>query len=75
DDLDMRLRRAFERQLAVRHERLVRLETRLAAQHPGRTLALLRQKLDSLAARLPRAAREALRDRRQRLEGLAQTLN
>ncbi|MFO6380780.1 exodeoxyribonuclease VII large subunit, partial [Pseudomonas aeruginosa] len=27
DDLDMRLRRAFERQLAVRHERLVRLET------------------------------------------------
>ncbi|EMC2297632.1 TPA: exodeoxyribonuclease VII large subunit, partial [Pseudomonas aeruginosa] len=41
DDLDMRLRRAFERQLAVRHERLVRLETRLAAQHPGRTLALL----------------------------------
>ncbi|EQL39306.1 exodeoxyribonuclease [Pseudomonas aeruginosa VRFPA03] len=75
DDLDMRLRRAFERQLAVRHERLVRLETRLAAQHPGRTLALLRQKLDSLAARLPRAAREVLKDRRQRLEGLAQTLN
>lgn len=72
---DMRLRRAFERQLAVHHERLVRLETRLAAQHPGRTLALLRQKLDSLAARLPRAAREVLKDRRQRLEGLAQTLN
>jgi len=42
---------------------------------PGRTLALLRQKLDSLAARLPRAAREVLKDRRQRLEGLAQTLN
>ncbi|MEG7148016.1 exodeoxyribonuclease VII large subunit, partial [Pseudomonas aeruginosa] len=39
DDLDMRLRRVFERQLAVRHERLVRLGTRLAAQHPGRTLA------------------------------------
>ncbi|VFT47505.1 exodeoxyribonuclease VII large subunit [Pseudomonas aeruginosa] len=75
DDLDMRLRRAFERHLAVRHERLVRLETRLAAQHPGRTLALLRQKLDSLAARLPRAAREVLKDRRQHLEGLAQTLN
>ncbi|WP_044871934.1 exodeoxyribonuclease VII large subunit [Pseudomonas sp. LFM046] len=75
DDLDMRLRRAFERQLQVRHERLARLDTRLAAQHPGRTLALLRQKLDSLATRLPRAAREALKDRRQRLDALAQTLH
>ncbi|MCY1293380.1 Exodeoxyribonuclease 7 large subunit [compost metagenome] len=71
----MRLRRAFERQLQIRHERLARLDTRLAAQHPGRTLALLRQKLDSLAARLPRATREALKDRRQRLDALAQTLH
>ena len=75
DDLDMRLRRAFERQQQVRHERLARLDTRLAAQHPGRTLALLRQKLDNLAERLPRAARDALKDRRQRLDALAQTLH
>lgn len=75
DDLDMRLRRAFERQRQIRQERLARLDTRLAAQHPGRTLALLRQKLDSLADRLPRATREVLKDHRQRLETLAQTLN
>ncbi|MDH4564254.1 exodeoxyribonuclease VII large subunit [Pseudomonas sp. BN411] len=75
DDLDMRLRRAFERQLQIRHERLARLDTRLAAQHPGRTLALLRQRLDSLAERLPRAARDAIKDRRQKLDTLAQTLH
>ncbi|WP_375737526.1 exodeoxyribonuclease VII large subunit [Pseudomonas boanensis] len=75
DELDMRLRRAFERNLQVRHERLARLDTRLAAQHPGRVLTLLRQKLDSLSARLPRAARETLKDRRQRLDSLAQTLH
>ncbi|MBT8768226.1 exodeoxyribonuclease VII large subunit [Metapseudomonas boanensis] len=75
DELDMRLRRAFERNLQVRHERLTRLDTRLAAQHPGRVLTLLRQKLDSLSARLPRAARETLKDRRQRLDSLAQTLH
>jgi len=75
DDLDMRLRRAFERQLQVRQERIGRLQTRLQAQHPGRALALLRQKLDSLAARLPHATRAILRERRQRLDGLAQSLH
>ncbi|MDH4570889.1 exodeoxyribonuclease VII large subunit [Pseudomonas sp. BN414] len=75
DDLDMRLRRAFERRQQIRAEQLARLDTRLAAQHPGRSLALLRQKLDSLAERLPRAARDALKDRRQRLDALAQTLH
>ena len=44
-----------------RHERLGRLDTRLAAQHPGRALKLLGQRLDSLAERLPRAMREVLR--------------
>ncbi len=53
DDLDMRLRRAFERSLNTRRERLIRLETRLTGQHPGRQLALLRQRLNSLAERLP----------------------
>ena len=74
DDLDMRLRRAFEQRLNQRRERLARLDTRLAAQHPGRTLALLKQRLDSLAERLPRAMRETLKDRRQRLQAQVQTL-
>ncbi|WP_433886272.1 exodeoxyribonuclease VII large subunit [Pseudomonas vranovensis] len=75
DDLDMRLRRAFEQRLNQRRERLARLDTRLAAQHPGRTLALLKQRLDSLAERLPRAMRETLKDRRQRLQAQVQTLH
>lgn len=74
DDLDMRLRRAFEQRLNQRRERLARLDTRLAAQHPGRTLALLKQRLDSLSERLPRAMREALKDRRQQLQATVQTL-
>ena len=52
----------------------MRLETRLAAQHPGRTLALLGQRLDSLAERLPRAMRDVLKDRRQRFQAQLQTL-
>ncbi|MFR0691690.1 exodeoxyribonuclease VII large subunit [Enterobacterales bacterium AE_CKDN230030158-1A_HGKHYDSX7] len=75
DDLDMRLRRAFERQLQIRQERVARLDTRLAAQHPGRNLALLRQRLDNLSARLPRATHAILREQRQRLDGLMQTLH
>lgn len=74
DDLDMRLRRAFLHNLNQRRERLVRLETRLAAQHPGRTLALLGQRLDSLTERLPRAMRDVLKDRRQRFQAQLQTL-
>lgn len=74
DDLDVRLRRAFLHNLNQRRERLVRLETRLAAQHPGRTLALLGQRLDSLAERLPRAMRDVLKDRRQRFQAQLQTL-
>ena len=75
DDLDMRMRRAFERSLNTRRERLIRLETRLAGQHPGRHLALLRQRLDSLAARLPRAMREGLKARRLQLQNQMQTLH
>jgi exodeoxyribonuclease VII large subunit len=68
DDLDLRLRRAFERQLSQRRERLLHLQTRLAGQHPQRSLALLRQRLDSLADRLPRAMREGLKQRRLQLQ-------
>ncbi|WP_137971103.1 exodeoxyribonuclease VII large subunit [Pseudomonas sp. F(2018)] len=75
DDLDMRLRRAFTQQSTSRHERLARLEGRLNAQHPGRALALLRQRLDSLAERLPRATQARLREQRQQLQSLAQTLH
>lgn len=75
DDLDMRMRRALERQLNTRQERLARMQTRLAAQHPGRSLALLRQRLGSLAERLPRAMRDSLKERRLHLHGHMQTLN
>ncbi|NVZ79548.1 exodeoxyribonuclease VII large subunit, partial [Pseudomonas gingeri] len=75
DDLDMRLRRAFERQLNTRREKLLRLETRLAGQHPGRQLALLRQRLESLSERLPRAMREGLKARRLQLQSHVQTLH
>ncbi|KIU53655.1 exodeoxyribonuclease, partial [Pseudomonas putida] len=74
DDLDMRLRRAFEQRLNQRRERLARLDTRLAAQHPGRALALLKQRLDNLAERLPRAMRQTLATRRQHLQVQVQTL-
>nr|WP_024309241.1 exodeoxyribonuclease VII large subunit [Pseudomonas sp. P818] len=74
DDLDMRLRRAFNQQLANQRERLARLDARLAAQHPGRNLALLRQRLDGLAARLPRAMQGQLRSQRQQLSALAAQL-
>jgi len=74
DDLDMRLRRAFNQQLANQRERLARLDARLAAQHPGRSLALLRQRLDGLATRLPRAMHGQLRSQRQQLGALAAQL-
>lgn len=74
DDLDMRLRRAFNQQLGNQRERLARLDARLAAQHPGRNLALLRQRLDGLAARLPRAMQGQLRSQRQQLGALAAQL-
>ena len=54
---------------------LIRLETRLAGQHPGRQLAMLRQRLDSLAERLPRAIREGLKNRRLQLQSQMQTLH
>ena len=71
----MRLRRAFQQQASSRQERLARLQGRLNAQHPGRALALLRQRLDSLAERLPRATQARLREQRQQLQNLAQTLH
>lgn len=75
DELDLRLRRAWQLRLNARHEQLARLEARLAAQHPGRLLALLRQRLEALGERLPRAIQLQLRQQRQRLKNLAQGLH
>ena len=63
------------REIHLGRERLGRLDTRLAAQHPGRSLNLLRQRLEHLSSRLPRAMQANLKGRRQQLQGLAQTLN
>ncbi|WP_312929417.1 exodeoxyribonuclease VII large subunit, partial [Stutzerimonas nitrititolerans] len=70
-----RLLRGIDRRLCAGQERLARLDTRLGAQHPGRTLALLRQRLEHLSQRMPRAMQEQLNNRRQQLQGLAQTLH
>ncbi|GAB7532167.1 exodeoxyribonuclease VII large subunit [Pseudomonas sp. 3A(2025)] len=75
DDLDMRLRRAFEHSMRKRETQMTHLQSRLAAQHPGRTLAFLRQRLDSLAERLPRAIREQIKARRLHLQHQVQTLH
>ncbi len=75
DDLDMRMRRAFEQRLIGRRHRLEQLQTRLAGQHPGRVLAMLKQRLDALAQRLPRAMNEQLKARQRLLQGQMQTLH
>jgi exodeoxyribonuclease VII large subunit len=74
DDLDMRMRRAFEQHMHKRQVRLAHLESRLAAQHPGRTLTFLRRRLEVLAARLPKAMRDTLKTRRLQLQAQVQTL-
>ncbi|MCO8170687.1 exodeoxyribonuclease VII large subunit [Pseudomonas sp. 21LCFQ02] len=74
DELDMRMRRAFEQHMHKQQLQVAHLQSRLAAQHPGRTLGFLRQRLDSLAVRLPRAIREQLKTRRLQLQSQVQTL-
>lgn len=75
DDLDMRMRRAFEQHMRKQQLQVAHLQSRLAAQHPGRTLGFLRQRLDSLAERLPRAIREQIKTRRLQLQSQVQTLH
>lgn len=75
DDLDMRLRRAFDTALHHRRQRLVHLDARLAAQHPGRTLAVLRERLRMLEQRLPKVMLDQLKARRLQLQAQAQTLH
>jgi exodeoxyribonuclease VII large subunit len=75
DDLDMRLSRAFERQLSNRRERLAYLQTRLLSLHPERNLKLLDQRLQALAERLQRGMREGLKQRRLHLHSQVQTLH
>jgi exodeoxyribonuclease VII large subunit len=75
DDLDMRLRRAYAQQARQRVQQLEQYRTRLAGQQPGRHLLLLRQRLQSLTERLPRAMREGLKARHLRLRTQVQTLH
>ena len=74
DDLELRLQRATARRLQNAGEQLARFDARLAAQHPERLLVLLRQRLEHLRQRLPRAMHAGLRERRQKLEATVQTL-
>jgi exodeoxyribonuclease VII large subunit len=75
DDLDMRLSRAFERQLKNRRERLTHLQTRLLSLHPERNLKLLDQRLQALSERLQRSMREGLKARRLQLHSQVHTLH
>jgi exodeoxyribonuclease VII large subunit len=61
--------------MTTRGHRLAQLQTRLAGQHPDRVLRLLKQRLDGLAERLPRAMRETLKARRLQLQSQMQTLH
>jgi exodeoxyribonuclease VII large subunit len=75
DDLDMRLSRAFERQLSNRRERLSHLQTRLLSLHPERNLKLLDQRLQALTERLQRSMREGLKARHLHLHNQVHTLH
>lgn len=75
DNLEMRLTRAFERQLNNRRERLERLHNRLTGQHPERSLQLLEQRLSNLAERLQRSMREGLKQRHLQLQSQVHTLH
>src|SRR5690606_20913328 len=75
DELDMRLRRAWQHRLEQRLQRLAHLRARLQHQHPERLLGLLQERLDQLQQRLPRAIELQLQQRRQRLESAAQGLH
>jgi exodeoxyribonuclease VII large subunit len=74
DDLDMRLRRAFEQRLEQRKQRLAHLDARLATQHPGRALALLKQRLTGLDTLMRRAMEQRLKRDHERLSAVDQRL-
>ena len=75
DELELRLRRAWQHRLEQRLQRLAHLRARLQHQHPERLLGLLQERLDQLQQRLPRAIELQLQQRRQRLESAAQGLH
>jgi exodeoxyribonuclease VII large subunit len=60
--------------MTQRRQRLGHLDARLAAQHPGRALALLKQRLEGLDAMLRRAFEQRLKLGRERLGSLEQRL-
>jgi exodeoxyribonuclease VII large subunit len=75
DDLEMRLNRAFARQLGKGQERLSLLQGRLLAMHPERNLKLQSLRLHTLSERLQRSMVEGLKTRRQQLSSQMHTLN
>lgn len=76
DELDMRMRRAFERSLNIlRCERLIRPKTRLADNIRGVSWPCCASVPGQPGRRRPRAMREGLKARRMQLQNQMQTLH
>lgn len=75
DELEMRLRRAWQQRMDLRRQQLASLHGRLQQQHPERLLRLLEERLEQMRQRLPRAMQLRLAQHRQQLESAAQSLH
>lgn len=75
DELELRLRRAWQQRMDLRHQQLASLHGRLQQQHPERLLRLLEERLEQMRQRLPRAMQLRLAQHRQQLESAAQSLH
>ncbi len=75
DHLEIRLRQAWQRKLAGHQGQLALLKRRLDSIHPDKQLALYQTRVAELEIRLNRGATTGLTAKRQRLQGLAATLN
>ncbi len=75
DDLTLRLQRAIHAQVQWRNQNHNHLQARLAAQHPQEALTAHQQQLKNLQLRLARATEFNLKQTKQRLHALLQTLH
>lgn len=75
DELELRLRRAWQQRMDLRRQQLASLHGRLQQQHPERLLRLLEERLEQMRQRLPRAMQLRLAQHRQQLESAAQSLH
>ena len=75
DELELRLRRAWQQRMDLRRQQLASLHGRLQQQHPERLLRLLEDRLEQMRQRLPRAMQLRLAQHRQQLESAAQSLH